>query len=57
MVSDVPTMSNGSDNLLSNIVIRTIATAMVAYLIFFLLNNYLIYFQGWPGPINFIKHH
>ncbi len=57
MVSDVSTMSNGSDNLLSNIVIRTIATAMVAYLIFFLLNNYLIYFQGWPGPINFIKHH
>jgi TRAP-type mannitol/chloroaromatic compound transport system permease small subunit len=43
-------------NYLSTVIYRSIAAAMVAYFIFFLINNYLIFIQGWPGPINFIKH-
>ena len=42
--------------LMSNVIYRTVATAIVGYMILFLFNNYLIFFQGWPGPISFIKH-
>lgn len=29
---------------------------MVAFAFLFLFNNYLIFFRGWPGPLNFLKH-
>jgi TRAP-type mannitol/chloroaromatic compound transport system permease small subunit len=55
MTSKEIQLNNSTDNV-STIIYRALAAAMVAYLVFFLINNYLIFFQGWPGPINFIKH-
>jgi TRAP-type mannitol/chloroaromatic compound transport system permease small subunit len=35
---------------------RILAASMIGYVIVFILNNYLIFFRGWPGPVNFLKH-
>ena len=37
-------------------VYRVLAAMMVAYMLLFLFNDYLIFFQDWPGPLNFLKH-
>ncbi|MBC8259778.1 MAG: TRAP transporter small permease subunit [SAR324 cluster bacterium] len=29
---------------------------MIAYSLLFLVNDYLIFVKGWPGPLNFLKH-
>ncbi len=35
---------------------RVFAYSMVAALFLYLLNNYLVYWQGWPGPYIFLSH-
>jgi len=41
---------------ISVLLYRAAAAAMVAYVLVFLFNTYLIFVKGWPGPINFLKH-
>jgi len=40
----------------ATLVYRILAASMIGYVIVFILNNYLIFFKGWPGPLNFLKH-
>ena len=54
--TDSQLLSNSINVLNSTLLFRVIAGAMVAYVFLFIINNYLIFIQGWPGPLNFLKH-
>ncbi len=40
----------------SGLLFRIAAGVMVALVLLFLLNNYLIFWRGWPGVLNFSAH-
>ena len=51
-----PTLSNLSNKSPTTPIYRILAASMIGYVTVFILNNYLIFFKGWPGPLNFLKH-
>ena len=54
--TDSPQLINSINDLSTTILYRVLAGVMVTYAFLFIFNNYLIYLQGWPGPLNFLKH-
>ena len=53
---DSPPLRNSINGLPATLLYRVLAGTMVGYVFLFIFNNYLIYFQGWPGPLNFLKY-
>jgi len=47
----------GQNNIVTSALLRVFAWSMVSLSIFFLFNNYLIFWKGWPGLWNFFAHH
>jgi TRAP-type mannitol/chloroaromatic compound transport system permease small subunit len=45
-----------ASNTLSGLLFRTLACSMVAITLLFLFNNYLNFWQGWPGLAPFLAH-
>tara|TARA_B110000914_G_C15472890_1_gene451565 strand:+ start:301 stop:1344 length:1044 start_codon:yes stop_codon:yes gene_type:complete len=56
MTSSAIHFSDSSTKSLATPIFRVLAGVMIGYVIVLLLNNYLIFFQDWPGPLNFLKH-
>ena len=54
--TDSPPLSNSIYSLSTTLLYRILAGAMVAYVFLFIINDYLIFIQGWPGPVSFLKH-
>ena len=54
--TDSPQLINSINDLSTTILYRVLAGVMVTYAFLFIFNDYLIFFQGWPGPLNFLKH-
>ena len=47
----------GQNNIVTSALLRVFAWSMVSLSLFFLFNNYLIFWKGWPGLWNFFAHH
>ena len=47
----------GQKTIVTSALLRVFAWSMVSLSLFFLFNNYLIFWKGWPGLWNFFAHH
>ncbi len=52
----MPATTASEDNQPLNSLIRIFAVSIVAIMLLFLINNYLNFWQGWPGLTNFMAH-
>jgi len=52
----VPLHSQPWETSKTDLVVRTVALSIVAVALAFLVNNYLIFWRGWPGIVNLFSH-